>query len=180
MAPLSHPIRLRDGSPPNEHYPKSLKRHKSLGDITRPWNYQACTELILEPLTSDGDGFYVPPPNLVPSVEAACQAQFPGVVTRAGWLLEAYGDGTDIVRNTKNVIFSDGEKDPWRVGGVPTNASKIGDGSVIHILIEGGAHHQDLRFSDPQDPPGVTSAKARERALILQWIAEAESEAKKN
>lgn len=158
----------------HHHPPKNNNDHnhdrKSLGDITRPWNYQACTELILEPLTSDGDGFYVPPPDLVPSVEAACQAQFPGVVSRPGWMQEAYGNGADIVRHTKNVIFSDGEKDPWRVGGVPADAAKIGDGSVIHMLIEGGAHHQDLRFADPRDPPGVTAAKARERVLILDWI----------
>ncbi len=30
-----------------------------LGSIYDTWNYQACTELILEPLTSDGNGFYV-------------------------------------------------------------------------------------------------------------------------
>ena len=29
----------------------------TLGDISRPWNYMACSSLILEPLTSDGDGF---------------------------------------------------------------------------------------------------------------------------
>ena len=28
----------------------------SLGSIYRTWNYQACTQLILEPLTSDGNG----------------------------------------------------------------------------------------------------------------------------
>ena len=30
----------------------------SLGSIYRTWNYQACTQLILEPLTSDGNGTY--------------------------------------------------------------------------------------------------------------------------
>ena len=30
-----------------------------LDSIYETWNYQVCTELILEPLTSDGNGFYV-------------------------------------------------------------------------------------------------------------------------
>ena len=77
------------------------------------------------------------------------------------------------------MIFSDGEKDPWRVGGVPADSAKIGDGSDILILIEGGAHHQDLRYADSRDPPGVTAAKLRERELILHWIAQARSAAKK-
>ena len=31
----------------------------SLGSIYRTWNYQACTQLILEPLTSDGNGKFI-------------------------------------------------------------------------------------------------------------------------
>ena len=65
-----------------------------------------------------------------------------------------------------------GEKDPWRVGGVPSNASDIGDGSVVHILIEGGAHHQDLRYSSPYDPETVYAAKQLELGLIQSWITE--------
>ena len=44
------------------------------------------------------------------------------------------------------MIFSDGDKDPWRVGGVPNASSP--DGSVFHIMIRDSAHHQDLRFQD--------------------------------
>lgn len=36
----------------------ALSPSGGLGDISIPWQYQACTQLILEPLTSDGFGFY--------------------------------------------------------------------------------------------------------------------------
>ena len=81
-------------------------------------------------------------------------------------------NGIEIVKSTHNIIFSDGEKDPWRVGGVPSNSKDIGDGSVIHILIEGGAHHQDLRFGSKEDPTTVTQAKKQELNIIMGWLEE--------
>lgn len=143
------------------------------------WNYQACTELILEPLTSDGNGFYVeteaqvrdrhasclcmlyvcttagslavpvyPVParassclldffsffllslfqcyrhcaDQIPEVEAACKQRYPGVVTRARWAIQAFGTGADVVQHSTNIVFSDGDKDPWSVGGIPFDA----------------------------------------------------------
>ena len=75
-----------------------------------------------------------------------------------------------LVRALTNVVFSDGDKDPWRIGGVPANASAYGDGSVRHVLMKGAAHHQDLRFDDPRDPPSVGEAKAAERRAIEGWL----------
>ena len=85
----------------------------------------------------------------------------------------SFGNGAQLVKATHNIIFSDGEKDPWRVGGVPENASLIGDGTVFHILIAGAGHHEDLRFSDPRDPPTVTAAKKKELETIKEWIQDA-------
>ena len=145
----------------------------SLGDINRPWNYQACTELILEPLTSNGNGFFVPDPSLVPNIEAACKIEFgPNTMTRPNWMRESFGTGTQIVKATHNLIFSDGEKDPWRIGGVPSNAKNLGDGSVVHLFIEDGAHHQDLRYSNEMDPATVTAAKKVELNIIQGWLKE--------
>ena len=142
----------------------------SLGDISRPWNYQACTELILEPLTSNGDGFFVENDAQITEVEAACREQFAGVVSRPNWLAESFGNGAQLVKATHNIIFSDGEKDPWRVGGVPDDAASIGDGTVVHLLIEEGAHHQDLRFASEKDPEAVTAAKKWESDTIAGWL----------
>ena len=47
-----------------------------------------------------------------------------------------------------NIIFSNGELDPWHAGGV---MDKIND-SVKTLYIGDSAHHLDLRLPHPQDP----------------------------
>ena len=126
---------------------------------------------MLEPATSDGLGFWVERDDEIEALQAACRSQFgDALVSRPAWLPASLGDGVALVRALTNVVFSDGDKDPWRIGGVPANASAYGDGSVRHVLMKGAAHHQDLRFDDPRDPPSVGEAKAAERRAIEGWL----------
>ena len=67
------------------------------------------------------------------------------------------------------VVFSNGEYDPWRSGGVLRNLSS----SLVAVDIMQGAHHLDLFFSDPADPPSVREARQVELAAVRRWIAEA-------
>ena len=147
---------------------------RALGAIDRPWNYQACTELPLEPLTSDGFGFFVPQsPEALAEVEAACRDHF-GVAPRPDWLRRSFGDGPQLAASLRNVVFTDGDKDPWRVGGVPGDARALSrDGSVVHVLIADAAHHQDLFASDPADSPGVVAARVLEFEHVSRWVARA-------
>ena len=131
----------------------------------------ACGSLILEPLTSDGNGFFVEREDQIEDVERACRARFQGVAPRIRWMQRAYGNGAQLSANLHNVLFSDGDKDPWRVGGVPANASAYSrDGSVQHLLIAGAAHHQDLRFSSAEDSPELTAARAAELRAVRKWL----------
>lgn len=83
----------------------------------------------------------------------------------------AYGNGVELAKNLRNVFFSDGDKDPWRVGGMPSNTSAYSpDGSVTRLLIVDAAHHQDLRFSDPADSATLTLARELEEKAIRQWL----------
>jgi dipeptidyl-peptidase II len=151
-------------------FPSSLSK-PSLGSIYRTWNYQACTQLILEPLTSDGNGFYVEDKDQIKEVEAVCRERYPNTLTRELWMLRAYGNGEDIVKHTTNMIFSDGDKDPWSVGGVPMNATSP-DGSVFHIMIRNSAHHQDLRFRDDlYDSKELLNAREQEIENIGLWLS---------
>ena len=82
---------------------------------------------------------------------------------------------------TKKVIiqipfFSNGVLDPWSAGGVLKSLSD----SLVAIIIEEGAHHLDLRHSNPKDPPSVIEARKREREYFSQWIAKYREKIKRN
>ena len=62
--------------------------------------------------------------------------------------------------------YSNGGLDPWSGGGVLMDLSP----SLVSIIIPEGAHHLDLRASNPADPPSVTAARQREKSIIKQWI----------
>lgn len=47
------------------------------------------------------------------------------------------------------------------------------DGSTIALVLDLGAHHLDLMFSDPADPPCAHAAREIERQRIRQWCEEA-------
>lgn len=68
------------------------ERETNLGTVA--WNFQACTELILEPLTSDGFGFYPPAQSQLDKTRALCKRRF-GIEPRPAWLLTAFGRGPD-------------------------------------------------------------------------------------
>ena len=44
--------------------------------------------------------------------------------------------------------------------------------SVVAVLIPEGAHHLDLMFSNPLDPPSVIAARDTQRAHMRAWVAE--------
>lgn len=51
-------------------------------------------------------------------------------------------------------------------GGVTKSLSK----SLIAIMINGGAHHLDLRYNNEYDPESVISTRALEVHYFLKWI----------
>ena len=65
-----------------------------------------------------------------------------------------------------NIIFSNGEYDPWRSGGVLQNLSS----SLVAIEVPQGAHHLDLFFSTPDDPPSLARVRDAEVALLRAWL----------
>lgn len=70
-----------------------------------------------------------------------------------------------------NIIFSNGQLDPWTAGGLTQEIKNNGNIDIIYI--SESAHHLDLREpNDQYDPQSVKDARAKETAIIKRWIAE--------
>ena len=70
-----------------------------------------CTELILEPITSDGYGFYPEARAQLAEVAARCKSKF-AVEPRPFWMVDSFGLGADYHQQS-NLFFSENDKDPW-------------------------------------------------------------------
>jgi len=85
------------------------------------------------------------------------------------WALDYFGGrnpGADF-KYSSNIIFSNGNIDPWSGGGIMTN---ITNSDNIALVIEDGAHHLDLRLpEDESDPYSVKIARQTEYAYIKMW-----------
>jgi hypothetical protein len=103
----------------------------------------------------------------------SCQANY-GSTPQYEFVFDYFG-GMDLdhdLAHVSNIIFSNGELDPWRAGGVNTNLTTWDTARTVAIYIAKSAHHLDLRLPDPLDPPSVTFARAVEMSTIKLWISD--------
>ena len=134
------------------------------------WNILACNQLFM-PTGFGEDSMFIPLSIDYDANTKMCQDLY-GLTPDYDWAFRYFG-GFDITKDflaVTNIIFSNGELDPWRAGGL--NANVTADGSGIALYIEGGAHHLDLRPPNDLDPPTVTEARNIEMANIKKWISE--------
>merc|ERR1719198_2429624 len=86
------------------------------------------------------------------------------------WVFEYYGGKyprKDFMK-ASNIIFSNGELDPWHSGGV---MEKLNDETLV-LYIGDSAHHLDLRLPHVDDPNSVKMARVYETQAIAKWIDE--------
>ena len=132
------------------------------------WNYQSCTEMVM-PIGQYGepsDMFYPAPWSLADIIHG-CQSSY-GVTQRPNYVPVHYG--SKHFGQFSNIVFTNGNLDPWYAGGVTFNATGAVDNGVVAVVIEGGAHHLDLRFSNDADPQSVIDARNIQRMHIRKWI----------
>ncbi|XP_016408296.1 lysosomal Pro-X carboxypeptidase-like [Sinocyclocheilus rhinocerous] len=130
------------------------------------WFYQSCTEMVM-PICTDGVAdMFEPQPWNFQAFSDECYNQF-RVRPREDWAEIVYG-GRNISAHS-NIIFSNGNLDPWMSGGVTRSLSE----SLVAIMIDGGAHHLDLRYNSEFDPESVIKTRALEVRYFKQWIKQA-------
>lgn len=71
-----------------------------------------------------------------------------------------------ICRGVTNIVFSNGQLDPWSVFGVLEDVSD----TVVAVIIPDGAHHLDLMYSRPDDSDDLRAARQAIMRHVLQWI----------
>ena len=69
------------------------------------------------------------------------------------------------VTGVDQLYLTNGELDPWRSGGYTTSTAK-----VPSMVLDGAAHHLDLRTQNAADPPDVISARAAHVAFVKQVV----------
>ncbi len=78
--------------------------------------------------------------------------------------------GNDISAGS-NIFITNGQLDPWRAGGIQITP-KGSPSSIIVRTIENGAHHLDLRPSNPDDPMSVITIRHAQKEQMKIWIKE--------
>ena len=117
----------------------------------------------MQSLTSDGLGFYPAADAQVDDVARSCELRY-GLTPRWEQLAVSFGTRPMV----EHLLFTNGEKDPWRTG-VPELPDSHLDLSLYFIAA--GAHHEDLRFDSHPPKPAISKAKAVALSSMKRWIA---------
>jgi lysosomal Pro-X carboxypeptidase len=135
----------------------------STGLDANGWNVLACNEMVMPQGSSGINDMFLPQPWDAP---AQCQKKY-GLTPQYNWALDYFGgrNPSKDFKHTSNIIFSNGELDPWHVGGVLYNVTPQTN-ATVSIFIEESAHHLDLRTPNAADPISLTYARANETQII--------------
>lgn len=133
------------------------------------WNVLACNELAM-PIGFDNNTMFIPETFDYENYTAECVKNY-GLTPKYEWALQEFG-GYNYKKDFKsmsNIIFSNGDLDPWMAGGVTEYVSI----QLPVYVIKGGAHHLDMRLPMEEDKgTDVDFVRQKESDLLESWIRE--------
>jgi len=138
------------------------------GLTANAWDYQECTEVVYEMVMNNQTDMFPPRVWNIGNLTSYCEKY--GVKPRDDWMRKWFPLKLGGV--TSRIIFSNGLLDPWHLGGYLTDLSD----SLPAVVIKDGAHHLDLRGSNPKDPQSVVLARLKEKSILKRWMKEIELE----
>ncbi|XP_034687382.1 lysosomal Pro-X carboxypeptidase-like [Vitis riparia] len=134
------------------------------------WGWQTCSEMVIPIGRAVNDTMFPPAPFNLTTFSRDCTSLY-GVSPRPHWVTTYYG-GHDIElilrRFASNIIFSNGLRDPYSIGGVLKNISN----SILAILTVNGSHCLDLLPAASTDPEWLVMQRKAEVEIIEGWIAQ--------
>lgn len=143
----------------------------ALVDFDGIWDYQWCTEMLPQEtyfdMNGESDMFWKKNSSMA-DVRSRCRDVW-GVEPRPLEVPVNYGGQDFWLHEASNIVFSNGQLDPWSSGGLQ-GEFKNQSSNIVLVNIEAGAHHLDLFHSHPLDPPSVTRARAIEIEHIQLWL----------
>jgi lysosomal Pro-X carboxypeptidase len=138
------------------------------------WGFQQCTEWQPDSFffSSDGvsDMFYSFQRNETLMAEVCLQAWNVTVTEQSkGWMATSF-DFPRMRGGVSNIVFSMCDFDGWGSAGLesPDPARML-----VSLNVSSAAHHADLMFSHPDDPPSFAIARAAELGYVSAFIAQA-------
>ncbi|KAL4365098.1 hypothetical protein HN51_025645 [Arachis hypogaea] len=142
---------------------------QNVTDTTQGWRWQTCSEMVI-PIGIGNDSMFTADPYNFESFANGCQKEF-GVTPRPHWVTTYYG-GHDITlvlqRFGSNIIFSNGLRDPYSIGGVLNNISD----SIIAINTVNGSHCLDILSAKETDPEWLVQQRKKETEIMKGWITQ--------
>jgi len=125
------------------------------------WDHEVCTQIVYFTSTNNVTDMFPPRQWSLTQLQAYCRAVW-GVQPEPEWYQHLWEE----IKASSRIIFTYGEIDPWRGGGVAANLSE----TLVVVHIPEAAHIYDLAGSHPNDTKAMTTARQQVASLLGSWL----------
>ncbi|WVZ00397.1 hypothetical protein V8G54_026466 [Vigna mungo] len=141
----------------------------NLSETTLGWKWQTCSEIVM-PIGIGNNSMFQPDPFSFKSFANDCKKLY-GVSPRPHWITTYYGGHNiklSLQKFGSNIIFSNGLRDPYSIGGVLENISD----TVVAIHAVNGSHCLDIMGANHGDPEWLVEMRNKEIKIMKGWITQ--------